>query len=204
MLGTSNRDRQAERREATRLEILEAAWEIARDAGLANLTLRAVATRIGMRAPSLYSYFASKNDIYDAMFGQSWAGYLAIVEEHEPALPPSPRAALKEMTHIFFDFAVADLARHQLMNQRTIPGFEPSAEAYAPAIAALERGRALFNSRCSEDQGKFDIYIALVGGLVDAQQANNPGGDRWARLVDEAVDMFADHLGLPQTPRRTP
>lgn len=200
MLGTSNRDRQAERREATRLEILDAAWEIARDQGLANLTLRAVASRIGMRAPSLYSYFASKNDIYDAMFGQSWSDYLAIVEEHEPTLPESPRAALKSMTHLFFDFAVADLARHQLMNQRTIPGFEPSPEAYAPAIAVLQRGRALFTVRCGGDQGKFDIYTALVGGLVDAQQANDPGGDRWARLIDEAVDMFADHLGLPQPP----
>lgn len=203
MLDVTNRDRQAERREATRTEILDAAWDIARDKGLAHLTLRAVATRIGMRAPSLYSYFASKNDIYDAMFGQSWTDHLAIVEEHESALPRSPRAALKAMTHLFFDFAVADLARHQLMNQRTIPGFVPSAEAYAPAVAVLQRGRALFTSRCSEDPGKFDIYIALVGGLVDAQQANDPGGDRWARLVDEAVDMFADHLGLPKITRRT-
>lgn len=203
MLDVSNRDRQTERREATRNEILDAAWEIARDKGLANLTLRAVAARIGMRAPSLYSYFASKNDIYDAMFGQSWADYLAIVEERESTLPQSARSALKAMTHVFFDFAVADLARHQLMNQRTIPGFEPSTEAYAPAVAVLERGRALFISRCSEDPGKFDIYIALVGGLVDAQQANDPGGDRWARLVDEAVDMFADHLGLPKTRRKS-
>ena len=202
VLETPNSVRQTERRKATRIEILDAAWEIARDQGLANLTLRAVATRIGMRAPSLYSYFASKNDIYDAMFGQSWTDYLAIADKYESTLPRSPRAALKTMAHAFFDFAVADLARHQLMNQRTIPGFEPSSEAYAPAVAVLQRTQTLFTSRCSEDQGKFDIYIALIGGLVDAQQANDPGGDRWARLVDDAVDMFADHLGLPKTVRR--
>ena len=37
----------------------------------------------------------------------------------------------------------------------------------------------------------------IIGGLVDAQLANDPGGDRWRRLLDRAVDMFADNLGLP-------
>ncbi len=43
-----------------------------------------------------------------------------------------------------------------------------------------------------------DLCVALVGGLVDAQLANDPGGTRWARLVDRAVDMFANDVGLPQ------
>jgi len=202
VLDIPNRNRQTERREATRTEILDAAWEIARDKGLANLTLRDVAARIGMRAPSLYSYFASKNDIYDAMFGQSWSEYLAIITEAEPNLPRSPRDGLKQISHLFFDFSVADLARHQLMNQRTIPGFVPSDEAYAPAVAVLEGANRHFAHLGIDDPRKVDLYVALIGGLVDAQQANDPGGDRWARLVDEAVDMFADHLGLPASPRR--
>ena len=70
MVALPNRDRLAERREATRREILETAWEIARSDGLAALTLRAVAERIGMRSPSLYSHFDSKNAIYDAMFAE--------------------------------------------------------------------------------------------------------------------------------------
>jgi hypothetical protein len=48
----------------------------------------------------------------------------------------------------------------------------------------------------------FDLYIALVGGLINAQQANEPGGDRWARLLDVAIDMFADHLGLANPKKR--
>ena len=43
-----------------------------------------------------------------------------------------------------------------------------------------------------------DLYTALVGGLLDAQFANDPGGNRWARLVDRAVDMFADNVGIPR------
>ncbi|TMK84168.1 MAG: helix-turn-helix transcriptional regulator, partial [Actinobacteria bacterium] len=64
------RDRRAERREATKAEILDAAWEVVRAEGLAALSLRDLAAKVGMRAPSLYSYFDSKHAIYDAMFLQ--------------------------------------------------------------------------------------------------------------------------------------
>jgi AcrR family transcriptional regulator len=204
MLDTPIRDRQAERREATRLEILDAAWDIARDKGLADLTLRDVAARIGMRAPSLYSYFDSKNAIYDAMFGQAWANYLDVLNVLESRLPRSPRAGLKKVARTFFDYAVADLARHQLMNQRTIPGFVPSPEAYAPAVQVLDRTRGHLARFGVDRSDRFDLFTALIGGLIDAQQANDPGGDRWARLIDQAVDMFADYLGLPASSRRTP
>jgi len=204
VLDSPNRDRQAERRETTRLEILEAAWTLAREKGLADLTLRDVADRIGMRAPSLYFYFPSKNAIYDGMFGQAWSDYLAVVVAMEASQPRSPRAALKLVARTFFDFAVADLARHQLMNQRTIPGFVPSEESYAPAVDALERARETLRRLGVVKQDDFDLCIAIVGGLIDAQLANDPGGDRWARLLDQAVDMFADHVGLPGRSRRSP
>jgi AcrR family transcriptional regulator len=203
MLVVPTRDRQAERRAATRVEILDAAWAIAREKGLADLTLRDVGARIGMRAPSLYSYFESKNAIYDAMFGQAWSECLIGFDELESTLPRSPRAALKKIARAFFDYAVADLARHQLMNQRTVPGFVPSAEAYAPAVEVLERARAQL-ARCGVKRANhFDLYTALVGGLIDAQQANDPGGNRWTALVDQAMDMFADHAGLPGSRRRS-
>ncbi len=200
MLDSPTRDRKIERREATRREILDAAWEIARERGLSEVTLREVGARIGMRGPSLYSYFDSKNAIYDAMFGQAWAECLAGFDALGP-MPESPRAAVKGIARAFFDFAAADLARHQLMNQRTIPGFVPSAEAYAPAVEVLERARGYLASCGVRRAEHFDLYIALVGGLVDAQQANDPGGDRWSQLLDQAMDMFADHAGLPPTSR---
>lgn len=201
MLGQPIYDRQAERRSATTLEILDAAWLVARDKGLADLTLSDVGARVGMRAPSLYSYFSSKNAIYDAMFGQAWSEYLAVVEAM--TLPRSPRAGLKRIARTFFDFAVADLARHQLMNQRTIPGFVPTHEAYAPAVAALQSAQACLAGYGITSPAHGDLYTAIIGGLIDAQQANDPGGDRWARLLDPAVDMFADYVGLPGRGRRS-
>src|SRR6478609_5873035 len=88
VVGVPNRDRRSERREATRQEILAAAWEVARRNGIAGLTLREVAVRVGMQPPSLYSHFDSKNAIYDAMFSQAWR---QLIDTMTAAVPDSPR-----------------------------------------------------------------------------------------------------------------
>jgi AcrR family transcriptional regulator len=203
MLGTPIRDRQTERHEATRAEILDAAWAIAEDKGLTEVTLRDVAVAIGMQAPSLYSYFPSKLAIYDAMFGQAWMQYSEAFAKAEVTLPRSARAAIKKVAHLFFDFAMASPARYQLMNQRIISGFVPTPESYAPAVDVLDRVRSHLYRFGVTNPGDVDLLLALVGGLINAQQANDPGGDRWARLLDKGVDMFADNLGLPGSRRRS-
>lgn len=199
MLGEPNRDRQAERRAATRLEILDAAWDVARERGLAAITLRDVAARVGMRAPSLYTHFDSKHAIYDAMFGQAWAECLRVCEAALADAPGDVRGDLRLGARTFFDFAVGDLPRHQLMNLRTIPGFEPTPESYAPAVAVMDLTRALFARHGITAQEDLDLYVAVVGGLVDSQHANDPGGTRWGRLLERAVDMFIDNLDLRGT-----
>jgi len=201
-LGEPQRDRRAERRESTRNEILEAAWQVAHEKGLAAVTLKDVASRVGMQPPSLYSHFASKNAIYDAMFGQAWSEYEQYALGADDEAPESPRARVLARSLAFFDFAVADLARHQLMNQRTIAGFEPSREAFAPSMRAVERSIAELAEIGVTDRGDIEILFALIGGLVDQQLANDPGGDSRRKLLERAVGMWADGVNLPRGRRR--
>jgi AcrR family transcriptional regulator len=198
MLGTPTRDRRAERHEATRAEILAAAWAIASEEGLGAIALREVARRVGMQAPSLYSYFRSKNDIYDAMFAQAWTEILRSKPSTE-SLPPDPRAALKVIAHFYFDWAVAHPAAYLLTSQRTIPGFEPSADGYQPAVDVMNETFEQFD-RLGIPRDAMDLYTAFVGGLAAQQVANDPGGARWKKQVDAAMDAFADHVGLPASP----
>jgi AcrR family transcriptional regulator len=198
-----NRDRQAERREATRREIVDAAWEIARRDGLGAVTLREVAAMIGMRSPSLYSHFDSKNAIYDAMFGQAWTLFLAEAEANFDRLPEAPREALLSVASHFFDFSIADLARYQLMNQRSIPGFVPSEAAYAPSVQVIALLQRTMGRIGITDEADVDLFLALGGGLLDRQFANDPGGDRWVRQLPRVIDMFADELDLPGPPLRS-
>jgi AcrR family transcriptional regulator len=206
MLDSPSRDRVAERRKATRREIVETAWALAREKGLAEFTLRDVAERVGMRAPSLYTHFESKHAIYDAMFGQGWSDYEQLAQAELADLPQPPRAALRRAARVFFDFAVDNPARHQLLNQRTIPGFEPSPESYAPAVRVMEMGRQLFLDLGLGgliESGDFDIWVALTSGLTNQQLANDPDGARWSALLDRAIDIWADGVGLPpEGPRR--
>jgi AcrR family transcriptional regulator len=200
VLDLPRRDRVAERREATRGEILQAAWDLAQELGLAEFTLRDLAERVGMRAPSLYTHFESKHAIYDAMFGQAWSDFEQVARAELPELPKAPRAAIRRVARVFFDFAVANPARHQLMNQRTIPGFEPSPESYAPSVRVYELGVQIFRDLGLTDQGDNDICDAIIVGLINQQLANDPGGTRWSALLDRAMDVWADGVGLPPDP----
>jgi AcrR family transcriptional regulator len=189
-VGIPIRDRRSERREATKLEILEAAWELVRTEGLAGLTLRDLAKRVGMQPPSLYSYFDGKNAIYDAMFLQ---GNLELLRRYqaEPEFD-DPADSFRASARLFVGFTVEDPARAQLMFMRTIPGFEPSPETYAVAVQIVELARERFATAGLKPES-FDLWTAIISGLSFQQIANEPGTDRWVRLVDDAVDMFLDH-----------
>jgi AcrR family transcriptional regulator len=164
---------------------------------VAGLTLRDIAVRVGMQQPSLYSHFAAKHAIYDAMFEQAWRDFLEQAYRERPGLPADPRARLTAIALNYFDYAVADLARHQLMDVNVIPGFRPTEQAYAPAQEAYALLLEELHGMGIAAQDTADIYTAIVGGLVNQQLANDPGGDRWRRLVPRVIGMFADDLGLP-------
>jgi AcrR family transcriptional regulator len=194
------RDRRAERREATRAEILEAAGELIREHGVAGLSLRDLGENVGMRAQSLYSYFESKEAIYDALFGQGCREYL---ELGRGALRSGDaRADFRASVRQFVDFCLEDPARYQLLFQRTIPGFEPSPESYAPSVEGLEITRQALVDVGGTDPRDLDLFTAIVTGLIDQQISNDPGGDRWYRLLDEALDMFFAHIDARKKGRR--
>lgn len=196
MLDLPKRDRRAERREATRAEILAASWDLCRQEGLAALSLREVARRVGMQAPSLYSYFESKRAIYDAMFAQGCTEFAAA---DAPATPPVPdrdteRRQIALMLHRFVSFCVEDPVRYQLLFQRTIPGFEPSPEAYAISVGVLSRTARWFAAIGLPQPEVLDLFTAVGAGLAAQQTSNDPDGDRWLRLTDEAARMFHSHV----------
>ncbi len=175
-----------------------------RESGWSGLTLRGVAERVGMRAPSLYGHFDSKLSIVDAMFGQAWAQFGAEAAAVEPDLPDDPREALLAVATPWLDAMSADPERHALMNQRPVPGFTPSAESYAFAVQAIERLHRLLDRLDITDPDAADLFTALLAGLASQQNANDPGGERWRRLVSRAVDMFLKEVRPQPRRRKTP
>jgi len=200
MLGEPTRDRRAERRAATKAEILDAAWEQVRANGLAALSLRDLAKTVGMQPPSLYGYFDSKHAIYDAMFAQ---GAQAFVDERPDEISDDPRVGLVQSVDYFMRFCTADPARYQLLFQRTIPGFEPSAASYEISKRGLAETAQWLAEFGITEPASLDLYTALVTGLTDQQISNDPGGTRWIRIVDDAIEMFYEHTTTKKKGRRT-
>lgn len=180
-------DRRQRRREAKLANILAEAWSLAHRDGLAGISLRDLAERVDLRQPSLYAYFESKLDLYDALFADGNRQLLEAVAQ----LPANqdPQQALAEFVELLVQFSSDDVVRHQLLFQRTIPGFEPSAASYQLALEFFEMGRARAAAAGLTDERDFDLFTALVSGLSHQQVANDPGGDRWVRLAHRAVDM---------------
>jgi AcrR family transcriptional regulator len=181
-------DRRRQRHEAKRAVIVAEAWDLARRDGLAAISLRDLAERVDLRQPSLYAYFDSKLALYDAMFVDGYRQLLAQLAQHEPS--DDPREALVEFVAFCVRFAVDDVVRHQLLFQRTVPGFRPSPEARAVTLEFLEIGWRRLMDVGVTDVASSDIFTSIVVGLTHQQVFNDPRGDRWLRHVRRAVEMF--------------
>ncbi len=188
------------RRRSARDSIVDAAWALVREEGLAALSLRDLARRAGITTPTVYAYFDSKNDIYDAMFGQAATQFADRMSE--PYDSDDPREVLVSGVRRFVEFCTSDTARYQLLFQRTIPGFEPSPKSYAPAVRALDGVRQRLGLNGITEPRHLDIWTALTTGLVDQQVSNDPGGKRWTLLIDESVAMFLAHCRPTPPPRK--
>ena len=208
MSGTPNGDRTATaqsrvalRRKRTEAEIVAAAWDLVREHGLAGLSMRELGDRVGMKAQSLYSYFASKNDIYDAMFGEGQLAFATVmaITPADTGGDESITAALRLVGRRLFEFCTSDPARYQLMFQRIIPDFEPSPETYQLAVESLDRARERMRAAGFDPDRDLDMWTGLMTGLVDQQISNDPGGTRWERLIDDAVDMFVTFASAKAT-----
>ncbi len=184
--------RRARRHEASKARIIEAAWDIARADGLSGIALRDLASRVDLSQSSLYSYFDSKHALFDAMFAD---GYRQLLDEiATQQFSPDSRKAMKQMARFIVRVSADDIPRSQLLFTRTIPGFEPSPESYALAQEFFDAGRARAAAAGLTRARDFDLYTAMVSGVSSQQLANDPGGNRWLRLVDEAIDMLIDHV----------
>jgi AcrR family transcriptional regulator len=184
---TSADPRQA-RRDAKLASILDASWTLARRDGLAAISLRDLADLVGLRQPSLYVYFASKNDLYDAMFADGYHQLLDYLAGR-PATS-DPRRALARFAADLVQFSSLDIVRHQLLFQRTIPGFEPSPDSYALALDFYQVAVARLAAAGVTAQGDVDVFSAVISGLGHQQIANDPGGKRWVRQAGRVVEMF--------------
>src|SRR3954469_24414034 len=115
-------DRRQRRRLETIEEVLDIAAEIMTEQGVAGLSVGEIARRMGIRPPSLYVYFPSKNALYDALFQRGAEQILATMQAR-PASRDGTAAfeeQLLEAARTFVSWCVANPAYTQLLFWRPV------------------------------------------------------------------------------------
>lgn len=204
--------RRERRRRETVAEALDVALDVMAEEGVAGLSLAEVARRMGLQPPSLYQYFPSKNAVYDALFAEGLrrqaACILAAVEDAEPGLE-----ALRRGTTAFARWAVEHPMFAQLLFWRPVPGFEPSPEAFAPAVEAMAMTHQVIQDAVDRGQLRQEanserglaLFTCLIGGVLSQQLANEPRASfsegRFTRLVPDVLDLFIRHYAPQEVPQ---
>lgn len=208
-------DRRQRRRLETIEEIVDVAIEVMTEYGVGGLSLGEVARRMGMRTPSLYVYFDSKNAVYDAVFARGWR---AVHETMGPAYDEvhdadDLAAYFLTCARLFVGWMLEHPVQAQLMCWRPVPGYEPSALAYEPAVEMLAaahanfedlRGRGLFRPGL-ETELLLRIWTVLTSGVMTQQLANAPEASfddgAFTATLPDLVSMFLTHYGMPARSR---
>jgi AcrR family transcriptional regulator len=194
-------DRRARRREQTRGEILDHALRVMAEDGVAGLTMARLARAMGIQPPSLYKYYPSLLAVYDALFRR---GQLANLEalrggmrDAQPGLD-----ALAGALEAAGRWAVGNPVLAQLLFWRPVPGYQPSAEAFAPAgeIVGLLRSalqdaaaRGQVHPDAASESG-LELLSIMHFGIISQHLANDAGQDwehgRFTRRQRDILALF--------------
>jgi AcrR family transcriptional regulator len=208
-------DRRQRRRQETIEEVLDIAVEIMTEHGVAGLSIGEVARRMGIRPPSLYVYFPSKEAMYDAVFLRGARAILEHVRAQTADVETDVRplnAQLLDAARAMVRWSIEHPAYTQLLFWRPVPGFAPSDEAYAPAVELVQLSRSNFLTLQERGLIRADVDIddvlrdwtVLSSGVVSQQLSNAPDEtfDRGAftSRLPTLVAMFCDHYGSDSVP----
>lgn len=193
-----------------REEILLATLELASQKGLGSVSLGQIADRVGIKKPSLYNHFSSKEEIIKEL-------YVYLREKAGQQLPPSGEdisALIKERTA--YEVLVMSAKRYDAMNSdekmmqfyRVIYS-QRSLDPTAAQIVAQETEKmiaatkALFYALCAHkklsckdiDQAALGFAMSVHSILDYMNDCKSCGKQADERLLSDYVKWFCEQIG---------
>lgn len=130
-------------RKHIRDEVQIRAWEQITHSGVSALSLKAIASQMGMTAPALYRYYASRDELLTELI---LGGYndLAELVEATAAAATGPAGQLTGIAEAIRGWAIENPQRYLLLYGTPVPGYHAPAAAtalaqriFAPIIAGF-------------------------------------------------------------------
>jgi AcrR family transcriptional regulator len=175
----------AEHRAHQRAALLDAAFALLTEGGYAAMTFSALADRTGLARPSVYSYFASRDDLAVAVCERELPRWL---ESVQAAMDQAADPADKVAAYIRSQLELAAAGRHDLAN--VLGRAQLSSDARARIWAIHER----FDPKVADVLGGLGVrqpaeVAALVQGVVNAGLQRISAGAEPASVIAHAVGL---------------
>ena len=198
------------KQEDTTQRILDKALELFSAKGYDSVSVGEIAAAVGIKAPSLYNHFPSKQAIFDAIVASTAAQYEADtdkidihvqnVQQDIPIFTEITPEALFEKVRQIFEYSLRNEAISRFRRMMTIEQFRSPelaalySERYVERIVRYHAGifRALIASGeiCAEDPDALAmLYIAPVVALIGIC-------DRQPEREPECLEKLQNHVRL--------
>ncbi|WP_063059977.1 helix-turn-helix domain-containing protein [Nocardia sienata] len=168
-----------------RAEILDAAAELFTTQGYGSTSTRAIAEAVGIRQASLYHHFAAKDDILDALLGETIAGAAELAMRLERR--PEP-AAVRLYALARFDICQLCDARWNIGALYFLP--ELGGQRFARFRARRDTLRTSYERLAAR-------VVSELGGSGVAQARTLP-----FRLVETVINIRSDAGAVPEEARQ--
>ena len=123
-------------------EVRARAWEQISGAGVSALSLKAIATGMGMTAPALYRYYASRDELLTELILSTYRDLAEWVEAASDNAPPGGR--IPAIANAFRQWAVRNPQHYLLLYGTPVPGYHAPDSAtvlaqriFTPILAAF-------------------------------------------------------------------
>jgi len=175
--------RRERQRDATREEILAAAWKQVGETGVVSLSLRAIAREMEMTAPALYRYFPSRDDLVTILIIDAFNSFSVALETARDACKPADHTArFRALCRAYFQWGISNPQKYALIFGTPVPGYVLDNRA-GPAA---QRG-----------------FLALQNVIGEAHAAGKISGDAASVRLPAPLKAQYEVLkkyGMPYTP----
>jgi AcrR family transcriptional regulator len=190
----------AESSAQTRDRLLLAAAELLESANGEDVSTRAICERAGVRSPTLYHHFGSKERLLDAVVSHGFRAFLA---SSPPAEDDDPIERIRTGWDLHVRFGLENPSFYALVYGRARPG-QPCAvvaDLQGMILETLQPAAANGRLRVAPDHAAEQIVAASSG--VALSLIAQPEQDRDFALSDRVRDAILDSITTPAGGRRT-
>ena len=190
------KERQERDREAVRRAILDAARELFVAEGFQHVSIRKIAERIEYSPAAIYSYFASKDDIFLALAAE---GFHRLDEKVRAAMnTDNPIENVRACWWAFYEFSQEHTAYFELMFvDRSVPritqqweGFEFLQQMLTHAVSAIQRAidAGQFPATLSPNAAMHMLWASLIGPAVVGNRHRLASGEDYDALARDVLN----------------